>query len=77
LGGASVEPYNPSSEEMKFCDSVFRAIEPTEYARIDLVNASTGPLLIELELIEPFMFFDIFPETAETYADHIEHYLKQ
>ena len=42
-----------------------------EYARLDVVTTERGPLLIEVELIEPFFFFDMFPESAEIYADHI------
>ncbi len=34
------------------------------------MSSLIGPLLMEIELIEPF-FFDLFPETAESYADHI------
>jgi hypothetical protein len=45
--------------------------EDAEYARLDMVSTSRGPLLIEMELIEPFFFFDMFPKTAETFADHI------
>jgi hypothetical protein len=52
-------------------DQVLNAIDPTEYARIDMVNTSKSPLVIEVELIEPFLFFDMFPETAEVFADHI------
>lgn len=31
-----------------------------------------GPMIIEVELIEPMLFFDFFPETIEVFADHIE-----
>lgn len=77
IWGATVERYNPSYEVKEMCDNMLRRIESVEYARVDLVNTPDGPLLIELELIEPFMFFDLFPETAETYAEHIEIFLKK
>ena len=51
------------------------AVGPTEYARIDLVNTGGGPLIIEVELIEPFLFFDMFTETAEAFAGHIKNSL--
>ena len=35
------------------------------YARVDLVNASAGPLLVELELTEPALFLAAGPETME------------
>jgi glutathione synthase/RimK-type ligase-like ATP-grasp enzyme len=69
--GASVEKYTPSTGELRVGERVLDAIEHTEYARIDMVNAGKGPLVIEVELIEPFLYFDMFPETAEVFADHI------
>lgn len=75
--GASVESYTPSMVEFEYCDLMFGAIESVEYARVDLVNTVQGPMLIELELIEPFMFFDLFPDKAENYVDHIENFLKR
>lgn len=72
IWGASVEKHIPSIEEYDVCDAIFDAIGMTEYVRIDLVNTSNGPLIIEVELIEPFMFFDLFPDKAENFVDHIE-----
>lgn len=46
--------------------------EPTEYVRVDVLGGSMGPMIIEVELIEPMLFFDFFPETIEVFADHIE-----
>lgn len=71
IWGASVEKYIPSAEELGVGNVVLNAIDPTEYARIDFVNTSKGPLIIEVELIDPFLFFDMFPETAEVFAEHI------
>jgi hypothetical protein len=34
------------------------------YARVDVVESSRGPLLMELELIEPELYFLIVPEAA-------------
>lgn len=77
IWGASVEQYTPSLKEREVCERILNVIDPTEYARIDLVNTHEGPLLIELELIKPFMFFDLFPDTADTYTNHIEKYLNR
>ena len=72
IWGASVEKHAPSAEELRVGENVLNAMDPTEYVRIDLVNTFKGPLIIEVELIEPFLFFDMFPETAEVFADHIK-----
>ena len=72
IWGASVEKYTPSATELSVGRSVLDAVGPTEYARIDMVNTAKGPLIIEVELIEPFLFFDMFPETAEVFADYIK-----
>jgi hypothetical protein len=39
------------------------------YARVDVVESSRGALLMELELIEPELYFLIVPRAA----DHMAH----
>ncbi|HTU81495.1 MAG TPA: hypothetical protein VMF61_05170 [Candidatus Acidoferrales bacterium] len=41
------------------------------YARVDLVPTPAGPLLMELELIEPSLFLRLHPESAERLADAV------
>ncbi len=41
------------------------------YARVDVVVAERGPVLMELELVEPELFFHLIPERA----DHLAHRL--
>ncbi|MFH2109761.1 MAG: hypothetical protein ABIJ47_00720 [Candidatus Bathyarchaeota archaeon] len=72
LWGATVERHEPSTEELRVGEHVLDSMDSTEYARLDMVNTSKGPLIIEVELIEPFLFFDMYPETAEVFADHIK-----
>jgi glutathione synthase/RimK-type ligase-like ATP-grasp enzyme len=76
IWGATVEKYLPSNDELRVGENVLDAMDVTEYARIDLVDAKNGPFVIEVELIEPFLFFDLFPETSETFADHIMNSIK-
>ena len=42
---------------------------PWIYARVDLVERESGPVLMELELIEPELFFAVAPECADTFAE--------
>jgi len=72
IWGASVEKHKHTVEELRMADAVIAAMDQTHYARIDMVNTPKGPLIIEVELIEPFLFFDMFPETVEVFADHIK-----
>lgn len=39
------------------------------YARVDAVEVADGPLLVELELIEPSLFFAHAPGSADRFAD--------
>jgi len=70
--GASVESYKASREEIDVADAALAvAGDFIHFARVDLLNTRNGPVIIELELIEPWLFFDHFPETVNSFADHI------
>lgn len=68
--GGTAEPTTPSDAAIEFAERVLAA-RPTEwlYARVDLVETDRGPLLMELELIEPHLFFDLVPAAAARLAD--------
>lgn len=46
-------------------------VSPWLYARVDLVETSRGPLLMELELIEPELFFNLAPGAAERFVTRL------
>jgi len=70
--------YDPPMDERRVAEDALGVMgEPTEYARIDILRARNTPLIIEVELIEPMLFFDFFPETVEVFADHIEKALRK
>ncbi|HJU41582.1 MAG TPA: hypothetical protein VJ691_02170 [Vicinamibacterales bacterium] len=70
--GGSAAPFTPSRQLLAFADRVLAILhEPCLYARVDLVESSRGPLLMELELIEPELFFLIIPTAADRFADAI------
>lgn len=78
LWGAEVQRYNASEEEREVGYGALDVVGyPTEYARIDMIMTRSGPLIIEVELIDPFLFFDHFPDTVDTFTHHIENFLKQ
>jgi glutathione synthase/RimK-type ligase-like ATP-grasp enzyme len=70
--GGRVEPAEPPARAV---DAARRALAvvpgETLYARVDLVEADRGVLLMELELIEPALFFAHAPVAAERLADAI------
>lgn len=67
--GGSSELVEPSQSAIGFARNVLNATPyPWTYARVDLVETETGPLLMELELIEPHLFFDTTPAAAEILA---------
>jgi glutathione synthase/RimK-type ligase-like ATP-grasp enzyme len=71
FGGSRTE-FTPSAALLAFADRVLATLpEPYLYARVDLVETSRGPLLMELELIEPELFFLIVPAAADRFADAI------
>jgi glutathione synthase/RimK-type ligase-like ATP-grasp enzyme len=45
-------------------------LAPTTYARVDLVPGHDGsPVLLELELLDPALFFEHYPPGADRFAD--------
>jgi glutathione synthase/RimK-type ligase-like ATP-grasp enzyme len=71
FGGSRV-PFTPSPELLAFADRVLATVpESCLYARVDVVETAKGPLLMELELIEPELFFLAVPSAAHTFADAI------
>ena len=74
--GGRVDACSPSATLLSFAASVMSHVpDNCLYARVDLVESSRGPLLMELELIEPELYFLIVPGAAERMAGLIVHRL--
>lgn len=70
--GASIIRIYPSVHLIhQACDIIYTIKEPLLYARLDAILVKGSLILMELELIEPHLFFDIVPEAASTFADAI------
>ena len=66
--GGSLEPATPVGDTIGFGEAVLAAAgRPWLYARVDLVETDRGPVLMELELIEPDLF--LTPEGAARLAE--------
>lgn len=63
------ECIGPSAAELRVARATLERIEPTLYARVDLLPDDRGePRVLELEVIEPQLFLREAPETAEKLA---------
>ena len=70
--GGSVAPHAVAEDEREFGEKVLAVVRhPWLYARVDMVIAAQGPLLMELELIEPELFLDMVPNAAVRLAEAI------
>jgi glutathione synthase/RimK-type ligase-like ATP-grasp enzyme len=74
--GGLVEPHVAIEAERQVAEAALAAV-PAElaYARVDLVPTSRGPVLMELELIEPQLFLEEPGDPAGGFADHLAHLL--
>jgi len=67
--GGSVEVAIPSPAVLSFANDVMTRVPSTcLYSRVDVVESSRGPILMELELIEPELYFLSVPEAAHHFA---------
>lgn len=67
--GGTTTPYEPTPAERRVADAALAAIDtPLLYARVDLVVTPAGPLLMELELIEPDLFLGFAAGAFDRFA---------
>lgn len=78
IWGADVNHYAPSEKEVQVgFDSLEIVGHPVEFARIDMIPSKPEPYIIEVELIDPFFFFEFAAGTVDLYADHIKQNLNR
>jgi hypothetical protein len=62
-------PRQPSAAEHEVARQVLAQVsEPLLYARVDLLAGPAGPVLLELELTEPFLFLAMSEPAADRFA---------
>jgi glutathione synthase/RimK-type ligase-like ATP-grasp enzyme len=67
--GGRVEGLTPAASLRGLAERVLRSISfPWLYARVDVAQTSDGPVLMEVELIEPDLFLDHAPNAADRLA---------
>lgn len=67
--GGTEKVYVPTPDEVTFAKSVTDRMDtPPLYSRVDMIRGDTGFLLMELELIEPYLYPVQGPELGERIA---------
>jgi glutathione synthase/RimK-type ligase-like ATP-grasp enzyme len=76
--GGTIHPYTPSAHEIAFAEQAVRACRTMPvYARVDVMWDNTGNLCVsELELIEPELWFRLYPPAAEHFAQAVVNYIR-
>ena len=71
--GGTVHPYDPTAEEIELAERVVTCCHPLPlYARVDAIfDRELRPVVSELELIEPELWFRFEPAAAGLLADAI------
>ncbi|MFO7566670.1 MAG: hypothetical protein R6X02_28765 [Enhygromyxa sp.] len=69
--GGTIHPHEPTAEEIEFAERALAACDPTPlYGRVDMVRDEQGRLAVmELELLEPELWFRLEPAAAQRLAD--------
>ena len=67
----------PSDQELALCERVLAVLPPTAYARIDLLPTNDGPVISEVELIEPSLFLNIDAGAAQRIASAFASLLRR
>ncbi|HEX6177344.1 MAG TPA: hypothetical protein VF057_03225 [Thermoanaerobaculia bacterium] len=74
--GGSSEPGEPPAPVLLVAEKALAAVDDDLlYARVDVVERASGSLLMELELIEPSLFFRMDPLAAKRFADAVRTWL--
>tara|TARA_B100001971_G_scaffold215192_1_gene259787 strand:- start:38122 stop:38925 length:804 start_codon:yes stop_codon:yes gene_type:complete len=75
--GGIVEKYTPDDEEIRQVQKILNTFPHRyEYARVDFVKENGKILLMELEVIEPELFFRTEPKSASVFAKNIIEYFE-
>ena len=76
-GETSEISHHPSASELELAAAVLGCLDDrSDYARIDMASLDGRPHLMELELIEPALHFDLAPGSEARLADALERRLE-
>ncbi len=69
--------HTPTAEELGFCRELLGSLPRLSYARVDLLPLYARPALMELEIIDPSLFFKAHPSAADALAAEVRAALGQ
>jgi glutathione synthase/RimK-type ligase-like ATP-grasp enzyme len=77
--GGTVHNYLPTAEEIILGEKTMQACDPLPtYARIDIIEDNNGDsAVMELEIIEPELWFRFYPSAAQSMADAVVKYINR
>lgn len=68
--GGDIKPYEPSSKDLSFCEEMVESFtKDLLYCRIDFIESDGELMLMELELIEPSMYFRVSESAAKNLVE--------
>lgn len=75
--GGTVHDYSPNQNEIAFIENAMAQVEPVPlYGRVDVIwDNENNPVVSELELIEPELWFRKHPEAANLLAESLVEFL--
>ena len=75
--GGTASITEQSDKTLKKLQKILEFVSPTPlYARVDYLMRNEQPILMELELVEPGLYMDLFPPAAESFAKQLSLELK-
>jgi glutathione synthase/RimK-type ligase-like ATP-grasp enzyme len=78
--GGTVAIYEPTEKELSFCKKVLQTYEelgyPAHFSRIDILNSSDRPVLLEAELLNPSIYANYSKEGKE-FGLRLANYFEQ
>jgi glutathione synthase/RimK-type ligase-like ATP-grasp enzyme len=70
--GGTAELVEPTPDELAVARAVLERLPgPALYARTDLIYDGERPLVVELELVEPYLWFELAPHAADLMTDEL------
>jgi hypothetical protein len=69
--------HTPTAEELSYCRELLGSLPRLTYARVDLLPLYARPALMELEIIDPSLFFKAHPSAADALAAEVRAALGQ
>ncbi len=70
--GGTAELVEPNPEVLAVAHAALGTLRvPPAYARVDLLHDGERPRVVELELVEPYLWFEMAPHAAERFADEL------